>query len=245
MAERWRPGRLSSVSGAFALVLFALLAIAVQSRALADFDREVMLGLQGPDVWWLITWATFTGVVASGPVSIACFVLASYLLSREGSERWWVPLAALALVTAVELLLKSALDQRGEDLYQFVRRTFYPFVTVEMAGTFPSGHTARAALLLVFLWRWLPRGRWGDGASVLGLAALSVAIGFSRIYVGDHWPSDVLGGLLLGGGVGLLATPLLATFPLRTDASGPEGERIVPASRSRWAAPGSTKRRGQ
>ena len=65
---------------------------------------------------------------------------------------------------------------------------------------FPSGHATRAAALYGFLavaaarglspaWRWLPY-------SLAGITA--VAIAFSRVYLGAHWPSDVVGGLALG-----------------------------------------------
>ena len=65
---------------------------------------------------------------------------------------------------------------------------------------FPSGHATRAAVLYGFLavaaargltlpWRWLPY-------SLAGVAAVAVA--FSRVYLGAHWPSDVIGGLALG-----------------------------------------------
>jgi undecaprenyl-diphosphatase len=62
--------------------------------------------------------------------------------------------------------------------------------------SFPSGHAATAfggAVGLLAIW---PRQWW-----LLGLA---VAIAFSRIYVGVHYPLDVIGGGLVGGGIGWL-----------------------------------------
>jgi len=63
--------------------------------------------------------------------------------------------------------------------------------------SFPSGHTANhfavAAVLALFYRRW----GW-----LYGLVALTV--GFSRIYVGVHWPSDVFASIFVGTGVGIL-----------------------------------------
>ena len=65
--------------------------------------------------------------------------------------------------------------------------------------SFPSGHTsdnfAAAAVLAIFYRRW--------GKLYFLMAA---AIGYSRIYTGAHWPSDVLVSAFLGAGLGVLGT---------------------------------------
>lgn len=65
--------------------------------------------------------------------------------------------------------------------------------------SFPSGHTAdnfaAAAVLAIFFRRW--------GKLYFFMAA---AIGYSRIYTGAHWPSDVISSAFLGMGMGLLGT---------------------------------------
>lgn len=58
--------------------------------------------------------------------------------------------------------------------------------------SFPSGHTCASFAAALAYYRFLPR-KWGIASIVL--AAL---IGFSRLYVGVHYPSDVLAGLLVG-----------------------------------------------
>ena len=63
--------------------------------------------------------------------------------------------------------------------------------------SFPSGHSAAAMAGAVSLARVWPQARWV-------LAVLAALIAYSRIYVGVHFPSDVLGGLLLGAGVAWL-----------------------------------------
>lgn len=58
--------------------------------------------------------------------------------------------------------------------------------------SFPSGHTC-AAFAAALAWRPYVPGRWGDVA--LACAGL---MGFSRLYVGVHFPTDVLCGALVG-----------------------------------------------
>lgn len=69
--------------------------------------------------------------------------------------------------------------------------------------SFPSGHAANSAVVYLSLAVLASRAAPGRAprAYLAGCAALLVvAIGLSRIYLGVHWPTDVLAGWSLGGG---------------------------------------------
>ena len=72
----------------------------------------------------------------------------------------------------------------------------------ETSWSFPSGHTASSFAAAFSLWFW--DRRWGKWALVL-----ACAIGISRIYLSVHYPTDVIGGFLLGMGCAYLARWLL------------------------------------
>jgi undecaprenyl-diphosphatase len=86
--------------------------------------------------------------------------------------------------------------------------------------SYPSGHVAFFSWFLVLLIVCLAVGRLPEAivATTWVLAALVLlAVGIGRIYLGEHWPSDVVGGLALGLGwtslalsVRLLSNPALA-----------------------------------
>jgi undecaprenyl-diphosphatase len=76
-----------------------------------------------------------------------------------------------------------------------------PFNLAE-TDSFPSGHTVHAVLFLGVLWLLLaPRlhRRWQRTALGGSFVSLGLLVGISRIYLGRHWPSDVLGAYLVGG----------------------------------------------
>ena len=71
-----------------------------------------------------------------------------------------------------------------------------PLVSLPATGSFPSGHATVAFAGATVLALAVPRLRW----PLLALAAL---IAFSRVYVGVHYPLDILAGAVLGVAIGL------------------------------------------
>ena len=90
--------------------------------------------------------------------------------------------------------------QVGKRTFIRARPTEVAYYT-ESGYSFPSGHSATAMTLYGLLGYWLVRGRrriqnqWLVGICAIGLI---LVVGFSRIYLGVHFLSDVLGGYLVG-----------------------------------------------
>lgn len=176
-------------------------------------EGDGIAGIDQPAAEWLAAhrdlWLTMTLQVvtaAGGPVGMAALTVLT-CAAVVFRCRSWLPVV-LALVggggIALVVLVAKALVVRD--------RPALPFATIAEGGySFPSGHAAgTAAVTLLSGWlvaRWLIMS-WTGRVIVWTLAmGWSALVGFSRIYLGVHYISDVLAGWLVGmvwGGVVVL-----------------------------------------
>lgn len=73
--------------------------------------------------------------------------------------------------------------------------------------SYPSGHSGRtiflATVLLFIIWH----SKWSRNVKIIASSGVGIYVGImlvSRVYLGEHWLSDVIGGALLGAGLGCL-----------------------------------------
>ncbi|MGF6950693.1 membrane-associated phospholipid phosphatase [Neobacillus sp. B4I6] len=88
-----------------------------------------------------------------------------------------------------------------KQFFQRVRPDFHRLIDIE-GYSFPSGHAMNAftvyGILSFLLWRHIP-SRFGRGVLISVSIIMILAIGISRIYLGVHYPSDIIGGYFASG----------------------------------------------
>jgi len=162
-------------------------------EAYAPFDPALMLGLHAHATPTLTTLMTVVTHSASSVVTVILVVAGAALLWVRGQRR-----NAVALVLGVALA--SLLGEGLKLLVQRPRPDLFPHLVHAGGWSYPSGHT-RNAVVVYGLLAWLAGPQEAGWRRALVRAAALVWAGLvalSRVYLGVHYPSDVLASLLLG-----------------------------------------------
>lgn len=195
------------------LIAFAALAASVGAGQTSGLDTDAGAARGTPGTAWASTFGAITDLGGAWVV-VAVGVLACALLVQ--ARRY-----ADALLVAVAVAGARALTMLGKLAFARERPAFDDAIGMESTFAFPSGHSSAAtalygALALLVLRSGLPR--WARLSAVSGLALLIAAIGFSRVYLGVHYPSDVLGGVLLGAACVAAGSAAAMRLSARRDA---------------------------
>lgn len=160
-----------------------------------DADRAILAAVQSVRLPALDALATVLSVAADALPVFALLGLLALARLRRDRARALIPLALLVAATLLEAALKTVLAHPGPPP-ELSRTTelpaWLPWPRAHFGNAYPSGHALRSTFLLV-----LALG--ARRAAVIAASAFAVAVWVSRVYAADHWPSDVVGGILLGG----------------------------------------------
>jgi undecaprenyl-diphosphatase len=143
-------------------------------------------------------------------------------LLRWGGRRAWLLAAAALLALGVTDLAASAVKallQRVRPCHVFPATELLARCTASLS--LPSNHAANMASLAAAAWA-------GSRRLGLAVAGLALAVAYSRIYLGVHYPGDVLAGLLLGAALGTLAALLALRLLPCVNRRFPNGSPAAP-----------------
>lgn len=192
--------------GAAAWVFIELADEVIEGEAI-PFDEALLLVLRAPDdpsalwgpVWLNEAVRDITALGGYTLLSIITLATVAYLwLARQRREAVFVLASAAGAVLWI-VLLKAGFDRPRPDLV--------PHGVAVHSASFPSGHASASAAIFLTLGALLARFQHRRRLRVffIGLAVfLTLLVGVSRVYLGVHWPSDIVAGWTLGGGWALL-----------------------------------------
>lgn len=163
---------------------------------MVNMDGQILLFIQ-EYVRNTVCDVFFKGVTHLGDAGIFWILLTVVLLCFRQTRKAGIYSACglIASLVVNNLILKNLVGRvRPYEMVEGLQCIVAPAID----ASFPSGHTGASFASAVSMYRQLPRG------FAVFLIVLASLIAFSRLYVGIHYPTDVLGGFVTGTGIGLL-----------------------------------------
>jgi undecaprenyl-diphosphatase len=165
------------------------------------FDRAILLALRnagdlsdpiGP-AWFEEVGRDFTALGGHAVLTFVTLATIAYLVMTRKRHAALLVIAAIGGGMLLSTLLKLGFSRPRPDLVPHAARVY--------TASFPSGHAMLSAVTYLTLGALLTRvhAQRRVKAFLIGLALiLTVLVGMSRVYLGVHWPSDVLAGWCVG-----------------------------------------------
>ncbi|MFE0503346.1 phosphatase PAP2 family protein [Peribacillus butanolivorans] len=177
------------------LIGFSIMAFTISAYEFLNFDRTVISFVQGLESPFLTTIMKGFTFIGSSFSIIILFLLVLFYLYKVLKHRLELVLFSAVMVGSplLNLILKLFFQRARPDLHRLI----------EIGGySFPSGHAMNAftlyGILTFLLWRHIST-MWGRTLLILFSVMMILTIGISRIYLGVHYPSDIIGGYLASG----------------------------------------------
>ncbi|GKV68500.1 phosphatidylglycerophosphatase B [Sporosarcina sp. NCCP-2716] len=209
-------GRLTAalISCLLLAAVFGYVAYSISSGGIVRFDTAVINAVQGMESPGLTGFMKFfTAVGSTKTVLVICAVTAGTLLYFRQKAQTILFVVVIGGTVAINQVMKLFFHRARPDLHRLIEISGY---------SFPSGHTMMAASLYAILAFILWRNIRHAGRIVCAfLAFFMVAmICISRIYLGVHYPSDVVGGLCASTFWVVIATSVYADYMKHRASAG-------------------------
>jgi undecaprenyl-diphosphatase len=209
------------------LLLFTRLANAVRRGGTEDFDEWLIIALRNPGdladpvgpAWFEEMMRDFTALGSTGVLALMVLASAGFLAMTRKAHAALFVLASVVGGTFLSQAMKWSFARPRPDLVPHGAEAF--------SASFPSGHSMMAAVVYLTLGALLARTQPDRGVKTYILAiavTLTALVGVSRVYLGVHWPTDVLAGWALGGVWALLCLLVMQWLQTRGQVEdGPAG----------------------
>ncbi len=201
------------------IVMFAAITEELVEGDLHGFDRAVLLALRHADdpakplgpLWLQVAARDVTSLGSPAVLTLITVAALGFLALKRQWKAALFLLVSICGGTAVSFALK--------DLVQRPRPDFVAAVAQTQTYSFPSGHAFLSAVTFLTLGTLLARVQHQVEVKIYLLSvaiAITVLVGISRVYIGVHWPTDVLAGWCAGAAWAILCWQIAERLQARS-----------------------------
>ncbi len=212
---------------------FAAIVDEVSEGETQHFDRTLLEALRTPGdlsdplgpVWMEQSVRDVTALGSSTVLTLIMVAAVGFLMLERKPRTIGFLLLAVVGGVLLSLVLKAGFDRPRPDFLAHGQTVF--------TASFPSGHSMNSAIVYLTLGTILAQAHRRRAVKVYLISfavVLTVLVGLSRIYLGVHWPTDVLAGWSVGAAWSMLCWLLIQRMQ-RRKVIEPQSDEVVPPDR--------------
>lgn len=195
-----------TLASLFFLFLFFAFTFWVRTNTLESFDFDTTVIIQDKTPLRVDDFFSFLSVVGRFEWTLPFLILILFLIPKINIKQKlfgvFMIVGIFGFAHVIEIIGKSTLEQPGPPR-MFLRSHFsdFPGLHVFTKASYPSGHSLRIVVLAIISGFIFYKSRLPQALKLCAYASLTLItflMLYSRVSLGEHWATDVIGGALLG-----------------------------------------------